>query len=64
MNTYNFYIVTDGVFEGYEGYLTKVAGITHLKNPDPKEGDWCYIMVTMNQIEFLCSIVRESGEIA
>ena len=64
MRAYDFYIVTSGIFEGHEGYLTNVAGINMLKNPDPKEGDWSYIMALDSEIEFLCSIMREPWEIA
>lgn len=47
------YICNTGPFTGYMGTLTNIAGITHLKSADHND-DWNYVMVTNNQIEFLC----------
>ncbi len=54
---HNIYIVTSGIFEGYEGTLTNICGATHLKNPDPRVGEWTYVLVSMSQVEFVCSVV-------
>jgi len=52
----DIYYVTQGVFQGNEGYLTNIAGQIMLKNPEPKEGDWSYCLVPLSQLELLCSI--------
>jgi len=56
IRTVAMYIVTCGAFKGYEGYMTKIAGQTFLKNPEPTIGNWEHVFVTNSQIEFVCNI--------